>query len=123
MSKILTHHVTKRFEDDGVERLPGECVNALPWRTATSLEAQRYIQPLPEGAEPVGDSEGRWWLSAGWLTKHDRMPLDLGVQEQEAGTAPGVEKLPGVGLWKLANGKAFRGSKAKAEAANLGLGG
>ena len=123
MSKILTHHVTKQFEDDGVERLPGECVNALPWRTATSLEAQRYIQPLPEGAEAVGDSEGRWWLSAAWLTRHKRSPLDVGVQEREPeqGTVPGVKKLPGVALWKLANGKKFRGSKQKAEAANLGL--
>jgi len=115
MSKILTHHVLKAFDDDGVERLPGECVNALPWRTSTQLEAQRYIQPLPEGVEPVGDDGGRWWLAAEWLVRHGRTPMDVGPAKKDE--LPEVKKLPGIGLWELPGGAKFRGSKQKAREA------
>ncbi|MFA6044765.1 MAG: hypothetical protein WC718_07260 [Phycisphaerales bacterium] len=115
MSKILTHHVTKAFEDDGVQRLPGECVDALPWRTAMELERQRYIQPLPEGVQPVGDNEGRWWLGPEWLARHKRTPMQT-VQEAVQGALPDVEKV-GVALYRLPDGTKFRGSKREAREA------
>ena len=127
MGQILTHHVLKAFDDDGTERMVGECVNALGWRLGRQLESLRYIQLLPEGLEPVADSEGRYWTGPEWLTRYGREPLQAVMQEtadddpaseivfEESNPVPTVEKLPGIGLWRLPDGTKFRGSKLKAE--------
>ena len=117
MSKILTHRVLKQFEDDGLQRLPGECVDALPWRTAEALERARYIAPLPEGVDPIADADGRFWVDQGCLKRYARPVLDTVI---EGGGAPqDVEKI-GVALYRLPNGTAFRGSKANARKAAFG---
>ena len=113
MSTILTHHVQKAFEDGELRRLPGECVNALPWRTRPKLETQRYIAPLPEGAEPVADAGGRYWLGTRWMEQAGRTRLDERAWPQ---------RLPGVGRWQLSDGTTLNGvSRERAEAAEAGL--
>jgi len=87
MADVLTHIVQKGFEDAGTKRLSGECVNAFGWRTMLALEAQRYIVPLPDGIEPVVDSDGRYWQSLAVLKSYDRKPLPKRRKKAEPAVA------------------------------------
>ena len=67
MGQLLTHIVQRSFGDDTIstidplqQRLAGECVNAMFWRTTLGLERNRHIVVLPDGLEPVADTFGRF---------------------------------------------------------------
>lgn len=113
MSALLTHHVLKKFEDDGVIRLVGECVNALGWRTTEAMVSQRMIAPLPEGIEPVGDTEGRFWTGPEWLERHHREPL---TQTDDEEPKPEFPTHHGGPWWLLSNGEKVRGKTKAVEA-------
>lgn len=120
MAELLTHIVQRGFEDDGVQRLSGEVVNAMYWRNTESMVNLRYLAPLPDGLEPVVDSEGRYWDSLMSLKRHKRPELGVEAeQEEEAAPKEPVEegaqpKHIAGGLWEMPIGPRFRGKKAAA---------
>jgi len=120
MSKILTHRVLKQFNDDGVDRLPGECVDALPWHNAESMEHVRMIAPLPDGLQAVEDSEGRWWMDAGMLEHYGREPVPVRMEAKKRATGS-FPKMVGPKVWDLSDGTRFRGRKIEAQAAEAAL--
>ncbi len=132
MADVLTHIVQKGFDDGGTKRLSGECVNALAWRTMLAMEAQRYIVALPDGLEPVVDSDGRYWQSLSVLKGYGRTELEAGAPEEpEAPEEPGdgeasngetkeqwladaAPKYVGPKLWDMPDGTRFKGLKVEA---------
>ena len=112
--------------------LPGRCVNALGWRLAERLVSTRYLMPLPEGLDPVPDTQGGYWVDLETLERHGLKPQGteaIAQNEPEPVDEPEVEeaepefpkRLPGVGRYELSNLEVFKGSKVKAEAAEAAL--
>ncbi len=124
MADVLTHIVQKGFDDGGTKRLSGECVNALAWRTMLAMESQRYIVALPDGLEPVVDSEGRYWQSLSVLKSYGRTELEAEAPEEPEAEeveekakewpADAVPKMAGPMLWDLPDGERFKGKKVEA---------
>ena len=57
---VVTHRVQRPVSLAGLDRLPGELIDASEWRTAKSLEVMRYITPV-ESCDPIPTSDGRLW--------------------------------------------------------------
>lgn len=104
---MLTHIVVRQFNDGGVERLPGEAVNAMSWRWAHKLEEQGRLRPLSSGIDPVKSKDGRFWVDRKTAESHSQQVADV------------LDEYPvnaGRNKWRLSDGTVVNGSKATATA-------
>lgn len=59
----LTHVVLRPFVGAGVERVPGEVVDASGWRMANHLVLDRRLRAFGrDDSEPVTDGQGRYFI-------------------------------------------------------------
>lgn len=102
MMEHLNHVVSKQFGDDTIlpadglqKRMPGECVDAFGWRNLDTMLKHRFVSPISERADPVPDSEGRWWLDHTTLHRYKRTPMETDAATEGEGTlAAGVPAPP-----------------------------
>lgn len=93
---MLNHVVRKQFGDDTIlkadalkKRMPGECVDAFSWSNLQSMLKHNFVSELSERADPVPDSEGRWWMDETALLRNDRIPMETDAEPAgDEGTPP-----------------------------------